>query len=168
MYNPSSSAAITNDAQQFEYIELKNMTDVHFRSGRHALTIESVPIYRQCRDQSGSRTDSVLVGTKLHLPRGINSVQCCRPFQGVLDNGSETIRLEDAAGKDIPEIAYDHGWYPSLTVWVSPLSLSMDFHGVGALGAARRAGAPAAMSRVLPASAILSRRPTAPSSSTKR
>src|SRR5207247_9461579 len=34
------------------------------------------------------------------------------PYTGALDNGGETIRLEDAAGEKILEFAYDSSWYP--------------------------------------------------------
>jgi hypothetical protein len=115
MYNPSPLPALTNDAQQFEYIELRNisattnlnLTGVRFTNG----------IYFNF---TGSTVTNLLPGQRVLLVRNQamftarygGGALIAGEFTGSLDSNGETLRLEDARGEKILEFAYNNSWYP--------------------------------------------------------
>ena len=114
MYNPSPVAGNPTDAQEFEYIELKNigpapldLTGVRFTSG-----VEF--------SFTGSAVTTLAPGAKVLVVKNQAAFNTRYPsatgvagqFLGTLDNNGETIRLEDAGGEKILEFAYNNSWYP--------------------------------------------------------
>ncbi len=115
MYNPSPLLSVTNDEQQFEFIELKNistnvtinMAGVRFTNGIHF-------------NFTGSAVTSLLPQQTVLLVRSQTAFTArygggfsiAGQFTGALDNGGETLRLEDAVGEKILEFAYNNSWYP--------------------------------------------------------
>lgn len=115
MYNPAPRPAITNDEQQFEYVELKNistnttlnLTGVRFTNGINF-------------NFTGSAVTSLAPGQTVLLVRNPaaftarygSGFTIAGQFAGALDNGGETLRLEDAVGEKILEFAYNNTWYP--------------------------------------------------------
>ncbi len=115
MYNPSAAPAITNDAQQFEYAELKNI------STNVTLNLNGVRFTNEiCFNFTGSAVTSLAPGQTVLLVRNAaafsarygSGYNIAGQFIGALDNGGETLRLEDAVGEKILEFAYHDGWYP--------------------------------------------------------
>jgi hypothetical protein len=112
MYNPAPLAGSSTDAQEFEYIELKNI------STNDTLALAGVCLTNGIAYRfSGG---SLEPGQSLVLARnptayqaryGTNSV-VSGPYEGYLDNAGETIRLEDAAGEKVLEFDYNNAWYP--------------------------------------------------------
>ncbi len=116
MFNPPPLAGNTNDAQEFEYVELKNvssnvtlnLTGVRFTNG----------IYFSF---TGSAVTSLGPGQSVLVVRDAaafaarygNGFNIAGQYTGHLANNGETIRLDDAAGEKILEFAYDNKWYPA-------------------------------------------------------
>ena len=115
MYNPAPLAGNTADAQQFEYVELKNistntaldLTGVRFTAGidfsftGSALT--SLP---------PGQTVLVVRNAAAFAARYGSGFPIAGEYPDFLDNAGETLRLEDAVGEKILEFAYDNQWYP--------------------------------------------------------
>jgi len=115
MYNPSPAPAINSDAQQFEYIELKNispstaldLTGVRFTNGVYF-------------NFTGSAVTSLAPGQivlvvhnqSAFTARYGSGFSIAGQYTGSLNNGGETLRLEDAVGEKILEFAYNNTWYP--------------------------------------------------------
>jgi hypothetical protein len=115
MYNPSPAPAINSDAQQFEYVELKNiststtlnLTGVRFTNGVYF-------------NFTGSAVTSLAPGQivlvvhnqSAFTARYGSGFSIAGQYTGALNNGGETLRLEDAVGEKILEFAYDNTWYP--------------------------------------------------------
>ncbi|MDB6034785.1 MAG: hypothetical protein JWM16_5123, partial [Verrucomicrobiales bacterium] len=114
MYNPAAVAGNATDAQEFEYIELKNigpvtldLTGVRFTSGVDF-------------SFTGSAVTSLAPGAKVLVVRNQaafsarypNATGIAGSYLGNLDNKGEMIRLEDPSGEKILEFAYDSSWYP--------------------------------------------------------
>jgi CotH kinase protein/Lamin Tail Domain/Bacterial Ig domain/Immunoglobulin I-set domain/Bacterial TSP3 repeat len=115
MYNPSPFLSVTNDEQQFEYVELKNISTnvtlnlagVRFTNG----------IYFNF---TGSAVTSLTPGQTVLLVRNQaafsarygGGLTIAGQFAGALANGGDTLRLEDAVGEKILEFPYNNSWYP--------------------------------------------------------
>ena len=115
MYNPAAAPAITNDAQQFEYVELKNI------STNTTLDLTGVRITNGISfNFTGSAMTSLAPGQTVLVVHNAaafvalygNSATIAGQFIGSLSNGGDTIRLEDAFGEKILEFAYKDSWYP--------------------------------------------------------
>jgi Lamin Tail Domain len=115
MYNPAPAPAITNDAQQFEYLELKNV------STNVTLNLAGVRFTNGIAfNFTGSAVTSLAPGQRVLLvhnqavftARYGSGMLIAGEYSGALDNGGETLRLEDAVGEKVLEFAYDDGWYP--------------------------------------------------------
>jgi hypothetical protein len=115
MYNPAPAPALTNDPQQFEYVEVRNtstnvtldLRGVRFTNG----------IYFNF---TGSATTNLPPGQRVVLVRntamftaryGVGAIVAGQ-YAGALDSNGETLRLEDANGEKILEFAYNNSWYP--------------------------------------------------------
>lgn len=113
MYNPGSQSGSTNDAQEFEFIELRNL------SPSVTLNLQGV-----------SFTNGILftfTNSTLLLPQQAlilarnpaafgqrygNGFNIAGPFVGYLDNGGERLTLLDAAHEEILDFSYQNSWYP--------------------------------------------------------
>ena len=114
MYHPAPLAGNTNDAEEFEYVELKNI-------GPRALDLRGMRFTRGIEfDFSGSAVTNLPPGAAAlvvkspaaFVTRYGTGFNIAGPYAGALDNRGETIRLEDAVGEKILEFAYDNSWYP--------------------------------------------------------
>ena len=115
MYNPAPLAGNTNDAQQFEYVELKNispdatldLSGVRFTNGIY-FTFTGSAVTQLAPGQM------VLVvrNAAAFAARYGSALNIAGQYVGILDNAGETLRLEDAVGEKILEFAYDNQWYP--------------------------------------------------------
>lgn len=115
MYNPSPLTTLTNDAQQFEYVELKNI------SASVTLNLNGVRFTNGIYfNFTGSAVTSLSPGQTVLLVRNQamftarygSGFTIAGQFGGALNNGGETLRLEDAVGEKILEFAYNNSWYP--------------------------------------------------------
>jgi len=104
MYNPSPAPAINSDAQQFEYVELKNIstsvtTEPHGGElfQRHHLWFHGQAVTSLLPQQT------VLIRCQsggIHRPLRIG-FHHRRSIYRALNNGGETVRLDDAVGEKI-------------------------------------------------------------------
>jgi hypothetical protein len=115
MYNPSPAPAINSDAQQFEYIELKNIS-----------TSTTLNLTGMCFTNgvyfnfTGSAVTSLAPGQivlvvhnqSAFTARYGSGFSIAGQYTGSLNNGGETLSLQDAVGEKILEFAYDNTWYP--------------------------------------------------------
>jgi hypothetical protein len=115
MYNPSPAPVITNDEQQFEYVELKNIsTNVTLNLSGVRFTNGIYFNFTGSAITSLAPQEAVLIvrNQAAFTARYGNGLSIAGQFTGVLDNGSETLRLEDASGEKILEFDYSDNWYP--------------------------------------------------------
>jgi hypothetical protein len=97
-----------------EYLELTN-------TGTEIIDLTGIRFTRGIRfDFTNSQVLELSPGMSVVVvghPTGFESrfgqgVQVAGSYQGTLDNGGESIRLEDAFGEKILEFSYDDAWYP--------------------------------------------------------
>ncbi len=116
MYNPPALPGDTADAQQFEYLELKNISTtvtlnlngVRFTNGIFFNFSGSV-----ITSLAPGQTTLVVRNPVAFAARYGGGFSIAGQYAGALDNAGETVRLEDAAGEKILEFAYDNRWYPT-------------------------------------------------------
>ncbi len=115
MYNPAPPTGYTNDPQQFEYLELKNI------STNVTLNLNGVRLTNGVEFAfSGSAVTSLAPGQIVVVVKNLAAftarygpgLTVAGQFTGNLDNHGETIRLEDAVGEKVLDFAYDNNWYP--------------------------------------------------------
>jgi CotH kinase protein/Concanavalin A-like lectin/glucanases superfamily/Lamin Tail Domain/Bacterial Ig domain/Immunoglobulin domain len=115
MYHPSPAPGLTNSPEDFEFIELKNI------SADLTLDLRGVRL-------SGGVEFDFTDGAVTELPPGERVVVARRSdaftarygaglplagaYTGTLDNGGERLRLLDASGEEILDFSYDNQWYP--------------------------------------------------------
>ena len=114
MYNPSPLPGNASDAQEFEFIELKNLgpapldlTGVRFTNG-----IEFNFTGSAATNLASGAYVLVVKNAAAFTARYGAGLPVAGEYTGSLDNGGETLRLEDAFGEKILEFAYDNNWYP--------------------------------------------------------
>jgi hypothetical protein len=113
MYNPSPLAGNTNDAQEFEYIELKNIS-----SG--TISLAGVRFINGINfDFTGSAVTSLAAGQRVLVVRNLSAFTARYGAANVagqyslnLDNAGERIQLVDAANEEIHDFSYNNSWYP--------------------------------------------------------
>ena len=114
MYHPAALAGNTNGAEEFEYIELKNIGPV-------ALNLIGVRFTSGVEfDFAGSGVTSLAAGARVLIVKNpaafatrYGSVAgIAGQYAGSLENGGDLIRLEDATGEKILEFSYNNSWYP--------------------------------------------------------
>ena len=115
MYNPSPLPGNTNDAQEFEYVELKNISasttldlnGVHFSNGiGFAFTGSAVTSLAP-----GQRVLVVKNPTLFALRYG-GGLPVAGAYAGSLENNGERIQLLDADNEEILDFSYNNSWYP--------------------------------------------------------
>jgi len=114
MYNPAPLAGNTNDAQAFEYVELKNIGPVtlDLRGVRFVEGIEFA--------FTGSAVTNLAPGARVLVVRSANAfaarygagLPIAGQYTGALENNGEKVRLVDSFGEKILEFDYDNDWYP--------------------------------------------------------
>lgn len=114
MYNPTPLAGNTNDAQNFEYLELKNIgpTTLDLRGVRLTNGVEFAFTGSAVTNLAANQTLLVVKNLAAFTARYGGGLLIAGEFIGSLENQGETIRLEDTAGEKILEFAYDNKWYP--------------------------------------------------------
>ena len=116
MYNPAPASLGTNDNDQFEFVELKNvgaafinLVGVHFTNGIQFSFTASSPITNLASGQY-----LVLVAnTNAFASRYPTVTNLAGQYTGKLSNGGDHLRLEGALGELIFVLRYDNSWYPS-------------------------------------------------------
>lgn len=115
MYNPAPRPGSTNEAQEFEFVELRNI------STNVTLNLAGVRFTNGIAfNFTGVAITSLLPGERVLLVKSLTAFQerygsglpVAGQYTGSLDNGGETLRLEDMFGEKILEFAYNNSWYP--------------------------------------------------------
>ncbi len=113
MYNPALLAGNTNDAQAFEYLELRNIgpSSLDLRGVR--LTNGVLFAFPSASATLLSPGESVVLvrNTAAFTARYGNGPRILGQYLGSLDSNGETLRLEDASGEKVLEFSYDNQWY---------------------------------------------------------
>jgi len=115
MYNPAPLAGNTNDAQEFEYLELRNI------SGSVTLNLNGVRIINGVEfNFAGSAITSLLPGARALVVRNAaafatrygGGLPVAGQFTNTLDNAGERIQLVDNFNEEILDFSYNNSWYP--------------------------------------------------------
>ncbi len=113
MYHPPK-AGTTNDAELYEYIELRN-------TGPSTLDLTGVRFTNGILfNFTGSAITSLTAGQRVLVVRSIphfterygSGLPVAGEFVGVLDNAGENIQIDDATNEKILDFTYDNAWYP--------------------------------------------------------
>jgi hypothetical protein len=115
MYNPSPAPAINSDAQQFEYVELKNIstsTTLNLTGVRFANGVDFNFTGSAVTSLAPGQIVLVVHNQSAFTARYGSGFSIAGQYTGSLNNGGETLRLEDVVGEKILEFAYDNTWYP--------------------------------------------------------
>jgi hypothetical protein len=116
MYNPAPLPGNTNDAQVFEYIELKNIS-----TNGTTLDLTNVKLVNGVEfNFTGSAITSLAPGQRVLVVKNAAAFAARygggRPVAGVysgnLENGGERIQLLDAVNEEILDFDYENDWYP--------------------------------------------------------
>ncbi len=117
MYHPSALAGNPTDAEEFEYVELQNVSDAT------AINLAGVRFLNGIEfDFTGSAVTTLGPGETALVVRnraafvarygaGVAS-SIAGEFSGALENGGERLLLVDAAGEEILDFTYDNDWHP--------------------------------------------------------
>ena len=116
MYNPAAPASGTNDNDQFEFIELKNvgggslnLVGIHFTNGVSFTFTPTSDITNLGPDQY-----LVLVANRdAFLSRYPNVTNIAGVYTGKLSNAGDHLRLDGALNEPILDFRYANSWYPS-------------------------------------------------------
>ena len=116
MYNPAPLAGNTNDPQDFEYLELKNIstnTPLNLAGVRLSDGIDFTFTGSAVTNLGPGQTVLVVRNlTAFSLRYGGSGFSIASQYSGALANGGENLRLDDAVGEKILEFSYDNRWYP--------------------------------------------------------
>src|SRR5437588_5380644 len=114
MFNPPPQPGDTNNAQEFEYVELKNigptpldLTGVRLTNGIYFNFTSSA-----VTNLAPGATVLVVKNVAAFTARYGSGLNIAGEYTGSLDNAGETLRLEDALGEKILEFTYNSSWYP--------------------------------------------------------
>ena len=115
MYNPPSQAG-PYDAQEFEFVELKNISTnlalalagVHFTNG-----IDFTFTGSAVTSLGPQQTVLIVKNASAFAFRyGAGFTNIAGQFTGSLDNGGERLQLLDASNEEIHDFTYNNSWYP--------------------------------------------------------
>ena len=116
MYNPSALAGNTNDPQEFEYLELRNI------SGGTTLDLNGVKFVNGIEFAfAGSSITSLTPGARALVVRNPSAftvrygggLPVAGQYSNVLDNAGERIQLLDNSNEEILDFSYNNTWFPS-------------------------------------------------------
>ncbi|MBK8001203.1 MAG: lamin tail domain-containing protein [Verrucomicrobia bacterium] len=115
MYHPDFVAGNTNDAEAFEFIELKNI------STNTTLNLAGVRLINGVEfDFTGSAVTALTPGETTVIVRNLAAFvsrygagrNVAGQFTGALENGGERLQLVDANNEEILDFSYDNNWHP--------------------------------------------------------
>jgi hypothetical protein len=115
MYHPSLLAGNTNSPDEFEYIELRNI------SATTTLSLTGVRLVNGVEfNFSGSAVTSLAPGARVLVVKNAVAFAArygagppmAGQFTGNLDNDGERLQLLDSTGEEILDFSYDDDWYP--------------------------------------------------------
>jgi len=116
MYHPTALAGDTNGAEEFEYIEVTNI------STNQSVNVSGVRFVNGIEfDFTNAGGSSIAPGQRVLVVKngfafagryGWNLPLVAGEYTGSLDNAGERIRLVDAAGEEILDFSYDNNWHP--------------------------------------------------------
>jgi hypothetical protein len=160
MYHPPNPASGPYEAEDYEYIELRN-------TGPTNISLVGVQFVGGVEfNFTGGAVTSLASGAHVLVVRNLAAFASRYPtatnvagqYVGILNNGGENIRLIDAVGENILDFDYDNAWYPitdgpgaSLVIindmgewqtWKLPSSWRPSFRDFGSPGAADPVPAP--------------------------
>ncbi len=115
MYHPAPLAGDPTPSDEFEYIELKNI------STTSSLNLNGVRFTNGISFAfTGSAVTSLAPGARVLVVKNLaaftsrygSGLPVAGQFSGALDNGGERIRLIDLTGEEILDFDYEDDWYP--------------------------------------------------------
>ena len=115
MYNPAPLAGNTNDAQEFEFLELKNISPVL------TLDLHGVRFTNGVEFSfTGSAVTNLGPGQRVLVVRNVAAfaarygslTNVAGAYVGALNNGGERLTLLDASGEEVLDFSYNNSWYP--------------------------------------------------------
>jgi hypothetical protein len=114
MYNPSPLLGNTNDPQNFEFIELKNIGPVALNLlGTRFVNGVTFTFTTATPTNLGPGQTVLLVKNQAAFTARYGTVaNIGGQFDGYLNNGGERLRLLAADGEEILDFEYDNSWYP--------------------------------------------------------
>jgi hypothetical protein len=115
MYNPTAPAGSATDSQQYEYLELKNISATETLSLSGIRLTDGVVF-----DFTGSAVTSLAPGARVLVVRNTSAftakhgsgLPVAGQFSGALDNSGERLRLLDSSGEEILDFRFNNSWYP--------------------------------------------------------
>lgn len=116
MYHPAALAGNTNGTEEFEYIELTNISTNQFLNLTGVRFINGVEF-----DFTGSGATSLAPGQRILVVKnavafaaryGWNLPMVVGQYSGSLENGGERIQLVDASGEEVLDFSYNNQWHP--------------------------------------------------------
>ena len=115
MYNPAALPGDTFDAQEYEYVELKNIgeTDLDLLGVRFAEGITFAFNRRNATILAAGQRMLLVKNYAAFTERYGTGYKLAGAYAGFLDNGGERLRFEDAQGEKILDFEYNDSWYPA-------------------------------------------------------
>jgi hypothetical protein len=114
MYNPPPLAGSTNDAQNFEYLEVKNIgpTNLSLLGVKFVGGVEFAFTGSAVTNLGPGQAALVVRDTNAFALRHGAVPRVAGQYLGALDNAGENLRLDDAGNEKILDFDYDDDWYP--------------------------------------------------------
>ena len=114
MYHPSPLAGNTNAADEFEFIELKNISTNVTLDLRGVRFVNGVEF-----SFTGSAVTTLAPGAKVLVVKNLTAftarygggLPVAGPYLGALDNAGERLQLLDASGEEVLDFSYDDNGY---------------------------------------------------------
>jgi hypothetical protein len=115
MYNAAPTIGELTDAEEFEFVELKNISTTDTLDLAGVRFIEGITF-----DFTGSAITSLAPGARALVVKNTTafgarygtSLPVAGQYLGNLDNSGERIRLVDATNEEIHDFDYEDDWYP--------------------------------------------------------
>jgi hypothetical protein len=115
MYHPSALAGNTNAADEFEFIELKNVSPgvtLDLRGVRFANGVEFSFAASAVTNLAPGGRVLVVKNLATFIARYGSGLPVAGQYVGALENQGERIQLLDAAGEEVLDFSYDDDWQP--------------------------------------------------------
>src|SRR5262249_29222112 len=115
MYHPAPLAGNTNSPEEFEYLELKNISTNATLDLTNVRFVNGVDF-----NFTGSAVTQLAPGATVLVVRNAaaftarygTGFNIAGAYAGALDNAGERIQLVDASGEEILDFHYNNSWYP--------------------------------------------------------